>query len=167
MDSRQRQFEALVQAYAADLFRFALWMCHDNELAEDLVQETYMRAWKSLDSLQDYAAAKAWLLTILRREVARHYQRCSTPLISLEDLAREPASRAVDQTTAFVLRQSLRRLDARYREPLLLQVVGGFSCDEIARILDLQPGAVMTRLFRARQKLRAQLEEPVPKIDKR
>lgn len=167
MDSRQRQFEALVQAYSADLFRFALWMCHHTELAEDLVQETFMRAWKSLDSLQDYTAAKSWLLTILRREMARHYRRQKPNTISLEELVQEPATAAVDQVEVFVLRQGLRKLAAKYREPLLLQVIGGFSCDEIARIMNLQPGAVMTRLFRARQQMRAQLEEPQPMIRKR
>ena len=54
------------------------------------------------------------------------------------------------------------KLDVKYREPLLMQVLGGFSCDEIARELDISSAAVMTQLFRARQKLKAMLGgEPI------
>lgn len=66
---RQRKYEALVRAYHRDLYRYAYWLCKDCSIAEDLVQETCLRAWKSLDSLLDEKAAKAWLITILRREM--------------------------------------------------------------------------------------------------
>ena len=73
--SRQRQFDALVRAHTGDLFRYAYWLCGDEALAQDLAQETFLRAWRSLDTLRDTAAAKAWLITILRREHARLYER--------------------------------------------------------------------------------------------
>ena len=159
MDDRQRQFEALVGAYAADLHRYAYWLCRQRELAEDLVQETFMRAWKSLDSLQDYTAAKSWLITILRREMARHFERRQLDLISLDDdVVEQIAAESVDPSEITLLRQAMADLPLEYREPLLLQVIGGYSCDEIATELGIKPGAVMTRLFRARQKLRASFE---------
>jgi len=159
MDNRHRQFEALVGAYAADLHRYAYWLCRQRELAEDLVQETFMRAWKSLDSLQDYTAAKSWLITILRREMARHFERRQLDLTSLDDAVVEHiASEASDPAEILLLRQVVANLPLEYREPLLLQVIGGFSCDEIATELGIKPGAVMTRLFRARQKLRASFD---------
>ena len=61
-------------------------------------------------------------------------------------------------TEAFALRMALDELDLQYREPLLLQVLGGFSCKEIAEMLALKPNTVLTRLFRARKMLRAVLE---------
>ena len=156
MDNRQRQFEALVGAYAADLHRYAYWLCRQRELAEDLVQETFMRAWKSLDSLQDYTAAKSWLITILRREMARHFERRQLDLISLDDeVVEQIAAESSDSSEIILLRQTMAELPLEYREPLLLQVIGGYSCDEIATELGIKSGAVMTRLFRARQKLRA------------
>ena len=159
MDTRQRQFEALVGAYAADLHRYAYWLCRQRELAEDLVQETFMRAWKSLDSLQDYTAAKSWLITILRREMARHFERRQLDLTALDDAVVEQiASEESDPAEILLLRQVVANLPLEYREPLLLQVIGGFSCDEIATELGIKPGAVMTRLFRARQKLRASFD---------
>ena len=160
MDSRQRQFEALVRAYAPDLYRYACWLCRHHELAEDLVQETFMRAWKSLDSLQEYTAAKSWLITILRRESARYFERHQPMLISLDEDILEPAVWDRSEITELIsLRQAIANLPLEYREPLLLQVIGGFSCDEIATELDIKVGAVMTRLFRARQKLKASFRE--------
>ncbi len=158
--SRQRRFEAVVRAYSADLCRFGCWLCHDEVLAEDLVQETFLRAWNSLDSLRDVKAAKGWLITILRRENARHFQRYR-PKESDVDLdeveAREPAHDT--STEAFVLRRAMAALPEAYREPLLLQVLGGYTSYEIGERLDLSKGGVLTRTFRARQKLRTALAD--------
>jgi len=62
--TKQKRYEALVKAFHADIFRYAVWLIKDRAIAEDVVQETFLRAWKSLDSLQDEAAAKSWLITI-------------------------------------------------------------------------------------------------------
>lgn len=59
MVAKQKRYEALVYALHGDLFRYAFWLCHDRQVAEDLVQETFLRAWKALDSLKDEKAAKA------------------------------------------------------------------------------------------------------------
>ena len=64
-----------------------------------------------------------------------------------------------------VIRAAMHRLDPKYREPLLMQVLGGFSCDEIARELNISSAAVMTQLFRARQKLKTLLEGGTTKAD--
>lgn len=69
------RYEKLVQVYHSELYRFAYWLCRDPNIAEDLVQETFLRAWRSLDSLLDQKAAKPWLLTIVRRENARRFER--------------------------------------------------------------------------------------------
>ena len=69
------RFQALCQALRPDLLRFAFWLSRDLALAEDVVQETLLRAWKSRDSLQNEAAAKPWFLTIIRREYARTFER--------------------------------------------------------------------------------------------
>ncbi len=155
MWNKQSRFVALVKAYSDDLYRFAYWLCHDRDQAEDLVQETMTRAWRSLDSLQDDKAAKGWLFTILRRENARRFERIQPDLVDTDpELIAETISDYDVSTEAFVLRQSLADLANKYREPLLLQVLAGFSCDEIAEQLEISTSAVMTRLFRARQYLR-------------
>jgi RNA polymerase sigma-70 factor (ECF subfamily) len=160
VSSRQRQFEALTRAHAGDLYRFAYWLCGQDALAQDLVQETLLRAWKSLDALREAECAKPWLLTILRREHARLHERKALDTVELDDNLAEDAAWASPERhgDAAELREAMSRLPHRYREPLLLQVLGGMSCDEIAAELDQQPGAVMTQLFRARQKLKSILQ---------
>jgi RNA polymerase sigma-70 factor, ECF subfamily len=160
VSSKQRQFEALVRSLSGDLFRYGYWLCGDETLAHDLVQETFLRAWRALDHLRDTAAAKAWLITILRREHARLYERKTPQFADVDEID------VIDERDAHmpefageenVIRNAIRQLDAKYREPLLLQVLGGFSCEEIARELAITPAAVMTQVFRARQKLKAML----------
>ena len=163
MRDKQTRFTALVNALSADLYRYAYWLCRDQDMAEDLVQETFARAWRSLDSLRDDKAAKSWLLTTLRREHARQYER-TQPEFTDTDIGElvDPRPDYDTSTEAHVLRRALKRLPAEYREPLVLQVLGGYSCAEIAGMLDLTNGAVMTRLFRARQKLRRALKGVAP-----
>jgi len=155
-EPRRERYERLVDTYYQDVFRYAFWLCKNQALAQDLVQETFLRAWRSLDSLQSDKAAKAWLFTILRRENARLYERYRPDLVDVEDVPlaevdnREPDQR-MDRDLLYA---AINRLDSDYRDPLLLQVIGGFSGKEIADILDLNSNTVMTRLFRARSKLR-------------
>ncbi len=157
---KQQQFEQLVKKWSADLYRFAYWLSKERGMAEDLVQETFARAWKSIDQLQDMEKAKSWLLTILRREHARKFERKVIPIAEAREPDTEAAQPTHDSSTeAFVLHQALEVLAPEYREPLILQVIGGYSMEEIAEQLNLSKGAIMTRLFRARNKLRSQLEE--------
>lgn len=160
MTGPQKQFELLVRDYADDLQRYALWLCRNPTLAADLVQETFLRAWKAHDRLRDRQAAKSWLITILRREYARTFERKSFDLTDIDELAvRDDGLDPQDETDLTLLRRAIAELDPKYREPIVLQVLGGFSCDEIAEILGSTRSAVMTQLFRARQQLKGVLVE--------
>lgn len=156
MKNKHRFFEQLVSAYGKDLYRYAYWLCKQPTVAEDLVQETFARAWKAIDRLKDEKAAKAWLITILRRENARMYERYQPLLIEIEEnlasdeLKHEP-SHDIEQQQ---LHQAILSLENDYKEPLILQVMWGFSGDEIAEELGLKLATVNTRLFRARKKLK-------------
>ena len=146
----------LFESLRPDLVRFAHWLARDRALAEDIVQESLLRAWRSRESLKDPQAARPWLLTIVRREHARLYERKRLELVSLDDVIETQASPAFTEPGGelFALRHAIMRLPIEYREPLVLQVLGGFSTEEIARELALSATAVLTRLFRARNKLR-------------
>jgi RNA polymerase sigma-70 factor (ECF subfamily) len=161
--SRESRFETMVRAYSADLYRFAYWLCRDRPLAEDLVQETFTRAWKSWDALQDENAVKAWLFTILRREHARRYERKQLDIEEQE--LDEVVATGTDGIAQLEMREALFKLPAAYREPLILQALAGFSGREISAILEVSEAAVMTRLTRARQALR-KLIEPAEKLVK-
>jgi RNA polymerase sigma-70 factor (ECF subfamily) len=153
--SREQQFNALVSVHMDDLYRFGYWLTGDRSLTDDLVQETLVRAWKSLHKLHNPKAVKGWLITILRRENARRFERYQPQqsAIPTEELAARK-SEYDTSTEAFVLRQALEKLPQEYREPLLLQVIHGYSQKEIAAQLGITPAGAGTRLFRARQKLR-------------
>jgi RNA polymerase sigma-70 factor (ECF subfamily) len=149
LPSNQPQFEKLIRAYSAELYRYAYWLCRDRFQAEDLVQETFARAWKSRDDLRDETAARSWLYTILRRERARLFQRKRFDYDENQDLDEIPDPTA-NIARECEVRDAVLALPLGYREPLLLQWIGGYSCAEIAAIMSLSVGAVMTRLTRAR-----------------
>ncbi|MCL9781813.1 sigma-70 family RNA polymerase sigma factor [Vibrio sp. S4M6] len=155
---RQRKYEALVRAYHRDLFRYAFWLCKDKSISEDLVQETCLRAWKSLDSLQDEKAAKSWLITILRRENARRFERKQFDLVDIDEHGNDAKVSDEPHHQSEWVQAQIMKLDVDYREPLFLQVVGGFSGEEISDILGLNKNTVMTRLFRARNQLKEMLD---------
>ncbi|MFK7683875.1 sigma-70 family RNA polymerase sigma factor [Aeromonas caviae] len=160
MADKQTKYEALVHALHGDIYRYAYWLCRDPQIAEDLVQETFLRAWKAIDTLLDDKAAKAWLITILRRENARRFERKQFDLVDLDehplrDQAVLPSEQEMEHEW---LRRHIARLPAEYQEPLLLQVLGGFSGEEIAEQLGLNKNTVMTRLFRARNQIKEAME---------
>jgi RNA polymerase sigma-70 factor (ECF subfamily) len=146
----------LFESMRPDLLRFALWLTRDRALAEDVVQEALLRAWRSRDALKDPACARAWLLTIVRREHARLYERKRLELVSLNEAFEHEGGALLsrDDSEVQALRSAILQLPIEYREPLIMQVLGGFSVDEIAHELGLTASAVLTRLFRARNKLR-------------
>jgi RNA polymerase sigma-70 factor (ECF subfamily) len=156
---RRRRFESLCARLRPDLLRYAWWLGRDRWLAEDVVQESMLRAWKSFDSLADEGKAKAWLLTIVRREFARSFEKKRLELHDVEALVAAesallaaPADERVGE-----MREAIFRLGDEYREPLVLQVLLGYSTQEIADLMGMQQSAVLTRLFRARARLRKEL----------
>jgi RNA polymerase sigma-70 factor (ECF subfamily) len=150
------RFQALCQSLRPDLVRFAFWLSRDQALAEDVVQDTMLRAWKARDSLKDETAAKPWFLTIVRREYARSFERKRLVTVDVDELIakEEPMLAASHDEELVELRAALFKLPDEYREPLVMQVLMGYSTAEIAAELKLSPAAVLTRLFRGRKQLR-------------
>jgi len=149
-------FTRLLEMLRPDLLRFASWLARDRSVAEDVVQETLIRAWKSRDELKDQAALRSWLFTIVRREHARLYERKRLPLVDVDEVEAlgDPALDTDGDAGVEDLRRAILQLPDEYREPLVMQVLGGLTTTEIARELGLSQPAVLTRLFRARNRLR-------------
>lgn len=144
-------FEDLVRRHAAGLFRYAFWLSRDRQRAEDVVQEALLRGWRAFPRLRERAAARAWLYSIVRNEHYRAAALDATPTESVDEME------LPDERPGYFgleMRDALKALPAAHAEPLALQVLGGFSCAEIAAMLNTTEGATMTRLTRARQALK-------------
>jgi len=163
-DARRLRFERLVAPWREDLYRYAFWLSRNPDLAEDVVQDAMLRAFRSLDSLQDEDSVKPWLLTIVRREHARVYERKRLQTQDIDELnVAEAALIATgNDTDVEDMRRAIFQLEEGYREPLVLQVMFGLSTEEIAQAMSLKQGAVLTRLHRARKKL---IEQVRPGLD--
>ena len=160
MASKDQQFESLVKSFYQPLYRFAYWTCRSRSTAEDLVQETFARAWKNFHQLQDITSAKPWLFTILHRENARRFERKQLPLVALnEEWQLEQITDGRDDIETMMIRREIYKLPDQFREPLALQVIGGLSTQDIADILETNLNTTSTRLFRARAELKKQLTE--------
>jgi len=154
--ARRQRFDRLVTVFHADMYRYAAWLCRDKAIAEDVVQESMIRAWKSLDALREEDAAKQWLLTIVRRENARYFERRRLETVDIDNLTASQAALLAEEPDEqlYELRESIFELENDYREPLVLQVLMGYSTSEIGDLMGLKQGAVLTRLHRARLKLK-------------
>lgn len=152
-DPRCEEFGDVVRSNEARLYRYAYRLCRDRFVAEDLVQDTLERAWRAWASMRERASVIPWLLIILRNENARRFAR-GRPWRATEDVESLQIS---DPDDAHVLREALaivEELPVLWQEPLLLQVLGGLTCREIAQVLGTTEGAITTRLSRARRALR-------------
>lgn len=158
---RRRRFDRIVAVLHKDMYRYAAWLSRDPSVAEEVVQEALLRAWKSLDALREDNAAKPWVLTIVRRENARFFERKRLETVDIDGLT--PAQAAMlaegDDSEVRDVREAIYRLEDDYREPLVLQVLMGHSTKEIAELMGMKQGAVLTRLHRARLKLKDVIDE--------
>jgi RNA polymerase sigma-70 factor (ECF subfamily) len=152
--------------YLDGLYGYAMVLSRNSTDAEDLVQETCLRALRAVDRLRSDSSAKSWLFTILRNIWLNQVrQRRTAPdLIELdadENGAYEPADTAQDPHSGYVnrveheqVRAAIQQLPVEFREIIILREYEELSYQEIAALLDCPPGTVMSRLARARSRLR-------------
>jgi RNA polymerase sigma-70 factor (ECF subfamily) len=155
--------------HSRSLLRVARRLTSDPATAEDLVQETYLRAWRSFDQFQTGTNIRAWLFRILFNAFyAQGRQISAAPvLLSLDAPGVEPGpSRAAGLSFADAAEvgAALDALSSEHRTVILLAVVEGFTCREMAEILSLPIGTVMSRLSRGRQAMRERLIASAPRL---
>ena len=154
-------FEDLLLPHLNAAYNFARWLTRDNQNAEDLVQDAYLRAWKSFDGFNG-GDGKAWLLTIVRNACYTWIQRnrSSELMASFDEEMHSPSSRASDPEALLLegadqelLKDALEELPVEFREVMVMREVEGLSYREIADVAGVPIGTVMSRLARARARL--------------
>jgi RNA polymerase sigma-70 factor (ECF subfamily) len=150
-------FARLVEQYWDRLYRWLYHLAHDRHLAEDLAQETFLKAFAGLKKFQAGTNFGAWLFRIAHNNFAnqcRASARRREPLPDhLPDSRHGPLDQAISDETVRSVARAVNRLPTEFRSALLLRVEEGLSFREIADILDLTEETARWRVFKARQKL--------------
>jgi RNA polymerase sigma-70 factor (ECF subfamily) len=160
--SRIDEFEKAALPHLRDLYRTAARLLGDSSRAEDVVQETYLQAWKSFDRFEPGTNCRAWLFKILLHTV-HHYRRKWFHLRLVKESgeileqAVAPAPPVPEQIADTEILRALDKISPDFRTVVLLADVEEFSYKEIAGMLGVPIGTVMSRLSRGRKLLREQL----------
>jgi RNA polymerase sigma-70 factor (ECF subfamily) len=165
-----RVFEDAVLPHLDAAFNYACWLTKSRVEAEDVVQDACLRAMRFFSSLRD-DDARAWLFTIVRNtwysRVSRRRPTTQVPLLddALEtrpDDALDPEEQLLQRHTVALVRDAIEQLPADFREALVLRDIEGLSYREIALVVQVPIGTVMSRLARARARLMAVLKLTSP-----
>ena len=148
-------FHSLYQSYAPQVHRFAMFLCGDATLADDLTSETFVRAWTARGKIRE-ATVKAYLFTIARnlyRDYLRHNRRNTELDESMADSAPSLASRTAQKEELDAVMAALRQLPEADRAALLMRAQEEMPYEEIAQVLELPLTTVKVKVHRARLKL--------------
>ena len=169
--SKAGRFEEIVLPHLAAAYNLARWLVHNEHDAEDLVQEAYLRAFKSFAGYYG-GNSRSWLLTIVRNTCYTWLQKNRVLHVteSLDDNLDElgldfadPEMLLLQSVDAQMVRQALAELPLEFREVVVLREMEGFAYKEIADVIDLPLGTVMSRLARGRKRLHALLAQRMGK----
>jgi RNA polymerase sigma-70 factor (ECF subfamily) len=175
-NTRRKRFEREAMVHADALYGTAMRLTRNPDSAQDLVQETYLQAFKHFDSLRPDSNLKAWLTRVMTNTFINQYRRKQVRYRSQElydqdwmnervgstwarDAAKRPGQKIVDRFVRDKLNDAVAALPDPYRQVLLLADVEELAYKEVAKTLDIPIGTVMSRLHRARRKLRELLSE--------
>ena len=158
-----RSFEEVVLPHLDAAFNYARWLAKNDADAEDVVQDAYVRALRFFSSLRN-EDARAWLFTIVRNTwYGRFPRRGGNPVMTVADenadadnradVSLDPEAQLIQQQTVEQVRRALETLPTDFREVLVLRELEGLSYKEIAAIVGIPLGTVMSRLARGRERL--------------
>lgn len=157
-------FDTLFEAYQTEALRAAYLICGNRADAEDVVQETFLKCYQSLDHLHDSTCAKAWLFRILTRTAwrvcAKHKKEMPVETLydNQEPTDEDAAAPLLRTNRAQTMQKAIATLDAKHRTTIILYYYNGMSIKEIARATGCLEGTVKSRLYHARQQLKTRLE---------
>ena len=169
MREQQARFEELVLPHLDAAYRLARLLVKRDEDAQDIVQDSYIKALKAFEGFRG-GNARAWILMIVRNTaftwLKRHYT--DNKLVPFDEAVHQPPTEESLSESSYEervrqLHEALARLPVEFREILVLRDIEGWSYKELASALKLPPGTVMSRLNRARQHLREEIAKVQPR----
>jgi len=168
-------FEELFYAYREDVYRFSLLVVHDAALAQDVVQEAFLKVFRSIHQFQFRSSFKSWLyrvvvneaITLLRQRKLKEDLAPAPEAVLAGSLALrwQPEEAALDSEERRLLRWAIRQLDPVHRSVVVMKYFHDFSDTEIAAIVGCPPGTVKSRLHRARELLRTSMARRMGRPD--
>jgi len=160
------RFEQTVLPYLNAAYNLARWLTRNEQDAQDVVQESYLRALRSFGTFQIGRDPRAWLLAIVRntcytwlRENRLHdtHAQFQENAPDMGGAYADPETALIDKANSDMIRQAMEATGIEYREVLILRELEGLSYKEIAQIVDVPVGTVMSRLSRGRKELQIRL----------
>jgi RNA polymerase sigma-70 factor (ECF subfamily) len=161
-EQNRARFESLLLPLMSEAFNLARWLMRNQEDAEDMVQESYLRAFRFFASFHEGANIRAWFLRIVRNTCytalgARDSKQKQVPLDSeveeIEDSSPLPPANLAKKATISAVREAIAALSVDYREVVVLRDLEGLSYKEISEVSGVPLGTVMSRLARGRHQL--------------
>ena len=164
MDTKVRFFELTMWPHMRAAYSLARWLVRNDHDAEDIVQESFLKAYKAQESFRG-GETKTWMLAIVRNTAMDFLRRCkSSATTTLDEPGYEPRDDSPDPERALLeqsrrdrVRQAISQLEPEFREAIVLREIEGLSYKEIAAVLNIPMGTVMSRLSRARNLLLVEL----------
>ncbi len=162
---RAARFEEMILPHMDAAYNLARWLTRDRHDAEDMVQEAYLRAFRFFDAFRG-GDGRAWLLTIVRNTCYSWLEQnrvrdATTPfdeeIHTSENNILDPSVLILKNGDTEILKESLEQLPVEFREVVVLRELEGFSYRQIAEIANIPTGTVMSRLARARERLKKML----------
>ena len=175
-----RAFGELVRRYESKVYSLALKMLRNPEDAEDVLQDTFLRAYRGIKSFQGHSTFSTWIYRITANSALMRLRKRQLPTVSIDDAdereapiniadwAPGPVEQMLNQETQSAMAEAIESLPAEFRQVFVLRDLEELSNAEVAEILDLSVAAVKSRLHRARLKIRNRLaahfaDQPKPR----
>lgn len=156
---QRKKFEQCIEACAGSLYRVAFRLTGNATLANELVQETYLNAWRSIDSLKDTNKLRSWLFAIMKNQYSKIVIKENKAISTTDQIegigtAETTRRQELQQELRRAVQEAVNELDEKHRLPVLLVSMEGMTVDQAAEILQIPRGTVLSRLSRGREKLK-------------
>lgn len=153
----QKEFDEIYRLYAEDVYRFLLKLCRNETLAEDILQDTMLKAVTSFSGFKGKCSLKTWLCTIARNEYLNHCKRRENKHLPLDEVQfsdGEPLEQRIsDRLTAMELHKVLHRLEEPYKEIFTLRVFAELKFEDIGEVFGKSANWARVTFFRAKEKI--------------